>query len=184
FVDALTARLPDVDVRAASAEDLPFADDTFDGTLAELVVHFMTDPVAGLREMARVTRPGGVVAACVWDHDGGRSPLSTCWRAATEIAPDVVDEAGLPGAREGHLEQLCAAAGLQDVESTVLSVEVVFDDFEEWWQPYTNGAGPLGAYIKGLDEPARQALRDRCAELLLPAPFPIRGSAWTVRARA
>ncbi|KQW52973.1 SAM-dependent methyltransferase [Nocardioides sp. Root1257] len=184
FVAALRARLPDVDVRAASAEDLPFPDDAFDATLAELVVHFMSDPVAGLREMARVTRPGGVVAACVWDHDGGRSPLSTCWQAATELDPDVVDEAGLAGAREGHLEELCAEAGLRDVESTVLSVDVVFDDFDTWWHPYTNGVGPLGDYLRSLDESRLEALRSRCAELVLPTPFTIRGSAWTVRARA
>ena len=184
FVAALGARLPDVDVRAASAEDLPFPDDTFDGALAELVVHFMTDPVAGLREMARVTRPGGVVAACVWDHDGGRSPLSTCWDAAMELDPAAVDETGLPGAREGHLEELAAAAGLRDVESTVLSVDVVFDDFAAWWEPYTRGVGPLGDYIRGLGDDEREALRARCAETLLPAPFTIRGSAWTVRARA
>jgi SAM-dependent methyltransferase len=184
FVAALGARLPDVDVRSASAEDLPFPDDTFDGALAELVVHFMTDPVAGLREMARVTRPGGVVAACVWDHDGGRSPLSTCWQAANELDPDAVDEDGLPGTRQGHLEELCAAAGLQDVGSTVLSVGVVFDDFEDWWQPYTRGVGPLGDYIRSLDDPGRDALRSRCAELLLPTPFTVRGSAWAVRARA
>ena len=77
FVLAARDRLPEADVRLASAEQLPFEDDRFDVTLAQLVVQFMTDPVAGLREMARVTRPGGVVAACVWDRGGGRSPLST-----------------------------------------------------------------------------------------------------------
>ncbi len=73
-------RLPEADVRLASAEQLPFEDDRFDVALAQLVVQFMTDPVAGLREMARVTRPGGVVAACVWDRGGGRSPLSPFWQ--------------------------------------------------------------------------------------------------------
>jgi SAM-dependent methyltransferase len=184
FVDALTARLPGVDVRRGSAESLPHPDGGFGGTLAELVVHFMSDPVGGLREMARVTRPGGVVAACVWDHDGGRSPLSTCWDAALALDPDAVDEAGLPGAHEGHLEELFAAAGLTDLESTVLSVDVVFDDFEDWWAPYTYGVGPLGDYIQGLDDGRRAALRSRCAEILLPAPFTITGSAWAVRGRA
>ncbi len=68
FVAAARARHPGVDVSQASAEELPFADGSFDAALAQLVVHFMKDPVAGLAEMARVTRPGGVVAACVWDH--------------------------------------------------------------------------------------------------------------------
>ena len=76
FVAALRERLPDVEAAQASAEALPFGDDAFDAALAQLVVHFMADPVAGLREMARVTRTGGVVAACVWDHAGERSPLA------------------------------------------------------------------------------------------------------------
>lgn len=184
FVDALRARLPDVDVRRSRAEALPHPDRSFDSTLAELVVHFMSDPVAGLREMARVTRPGGAVAACVWDHNGGLSPLSTCWEAARQLDPDVVDEADLPGVREGHLAELFRDAGLTEVVSTALSVEVRFDDFEVWWEPYTYGIGPLGEYIRGLDDSARTALHDRCAELLLPTPFTIRGSAWAVRGRA
>ena len=67
FVDALAVRLPGVDALDAAAESLPFADDAFDAALSELVVHFMTDADAGIREMVRVTRSGGVVAACVWD---------------------------------------------------------------------------------------------------------------------
>ena len=70
FVAATRERFPDVDARSGSAEELPFADDAFDLALAQLVVHFMADPVRGLAEMARVTRPGGLVAACVWDHGG------------------------------------------------------------------------------------------------------------------
>ena len=83
FVDAAVARHPGLEVRLAAAEDLPFDDDAFDAALAQLVVHFMSDPVAGLGEMARVTRRGGVVAACVWDHAGGRGPLSPLWQAST-----------------------------------------------------------------------------------------------------
>ncbi|GAA4718626.1 class I SAM-dependent methyltransferase [Nocardioides conyzicola] len=184
FVAALRDRLPEVDVRTAAAEALPFGDGDFDATLAELVVHFMSDPVAGLREMARVTRPGGVVAACVWDHDGGGSPLSTCWDVARDLDPDVVDESGLAGAREGHLEQLATEAGLADVVGTLLTVEVEFATFDEWWEPYTFGIGPLGDYIRGLGDERRAALRARCAEVLPAAPFRITGSAWAVRARA
>src|SRR5687768_9158867 len=82
FVAAARARHPGVDVSQASAEDLPFPDGGFDAALAQLVVHFMTDPVAGLTEMARVTRRDGVVVACVWDHAGGLGPLGLFWRAA------------------------------------------------------------------------------------------------------
>src|SRR4051812_32261226 len=85
FVAAAKERHPGVDVRLASAEQLPFGDDEFDVSLAQLVVHFMADPVKGLGEMRRVTRPGGVVAACVWDHAGGTGPLSPFWEAAHEL---------------------------------------------------------------------------------------------------
>ena len=117
FVAAARDRHPGVDVQSASAEELPFADDIFDAALAQLVVHFMADPVAGLREMGRVTRPGGVVAACVWDHAGERSPLASFWHAARELDPEVHDESDLAGAREGHLGELFAAAGLASVRA-------------------------------------------------------------------
>ena len=85
---ALRERLPDVETHVAAAEQLPLPDDSCDGALAQLVVHFMSDPVAGLAEMARVTRPGGVVAASVWSRDGaGVGPLTTFWRAARDVDP-------------------------------------------------------------------------------------------------
>src|SRR5207342_2927305 len=87
FAEAVGERLPGVTVSVAAAERLPFPDAAFDAVLAQLVVHFMADPVAGLREMGRVTRERGVVAACVWDHGGGEGPLSTFWEAARELDP-------------------------------------------------------------------------------------------------
>jgi ubiquinone/menaquinone biosynthesis C-methylase UbiE len=76
FVAAAKERHPGVDVRQASAESLPFDDGSFDTALAQLVVHHMSDPVAGLVEMGRVTAAGGTVGACVWDFEGGRAPLT------------------------------------------------------------------------------------------------------------
>lgn len=183
FVAGLSERLPGLDVHTGTAEHLPFEDASFDATLAQLVVHFMRDPAGGLHEMARVARPGGVVAACVWDHDGGRSPVSTCWDAVRELDTTAVVEDGLPGAREGHLEELADRAGLRDIESGVLDVEFSFASFEDWWEPYTFGIGPLGDYIARLDDDRLAALRTRCAELLGPAPFTVTASAWAVRAR-
>ena len=184
FVAALRARLPGVDVRTAVAESLPFPDGTFDLVLAQLVVHFMADPVAGLSEMARVTRPGGVVAACVWDHAGANGPLATFWRAVHDIDPQARDESKLAGVREGHLAELCGAAHLKDIESSSLTVTVPFATFNDWWEPFTLGVGPAGAYVAQLDEAQRDDLRDRCARLLPSSPFEIAASAWCVRARA
>ena len=87
FVDAARTRNPGVDVRQAAAEQMPFVDGWFDAALAQLVVHFMADPVAGLTEMARVTRRDGVVAACVWDHAGGQGPLSSFWQSGPRARP-------------------------------------------------------------------------------------------------
>jgi len=183
FVAAIRERFPDVDVRTGDAEDLPFPDDGFDLALAQLVVHFMSDPVAGLREMGRVTRPGGVVAACVWDHAGGGGPLATFWRAAREKDPGVRDESALAGAREGHLAELCEAAGLNHVEPTTLTVTVGFATFADWWEPFTLGVGPAGAHVAQLDEAGRDSLRTRCAELMPAEPFEVAATAWCVRAR-
>lgn len=184
FVTAVRARFPDIDVQPGAAEQIPFPDHAFDLTLAQLVVHFMTDPVAGLAEMARVTRPGGRVAACVWDHAAGGGPLALFWRAVRDIDPQAHDESGLAGAREGHLGELCAAAGLQQIESTTLAVTVHFATFADWWEPFTLGVGPAGAYLAHRDEARRTQVRDRCAELLPPAPFEVTASAWCTVARA
>lgn len=183
FVAAAEARFPESDVRVGVAERLPYPDDSFDTALAQLVVHFMADPVAGLTEMARVVRPEGTVAACVWDHAGGGGPLASFWRAVRELDPAAPDESHLAGARQGHLAELCDAAGLQDVESGVLTVSATFATFADWWEPFTLGVGPAGAYVAGLDEPRRAALRARCAVLLPSPPITVDASAWSVRAR-
>lgn len=184
FVTAAKLRNPAVDVRLASAEQLPFDDGAFDAALAQLVVHFMSDPVGGLREMARVTRGGGVVAACVWDHAGDRTPLGTFWRVARELDPSVRDESRLAGAREGHLAEMFATAGLTSVEQTTLDASIEFATFEEWWQPFTFGVGPAGAYTLSLDDSARERLRDACEMALAPAPFTVRTKAWAARGSA
>ena len=181
FVEAARSRHPGVDVRHAPAEALPFDDDGFDAALAQLVVHFMKDPVAGLREMARVTRPGGAVLASVWDHAGGRGPLSLFWRAVLDLDPHARDESALPGALEGELVQLAEQAGLADVEPFTLEVSVPLATFEEWWEPYTRGVGPAGEYVAHLDDAGRAALAAHCRELLPDPPFDLSATAWCVR---
>lgn len=184
FVEAARERHPGVRVERAPAEQLPFPGDEFDVALAQLVVHFMADPVAGLREMGRVTRPGGVVAACVWDHAGGGGPLSVFWEAAHALDPDVPDESRLAGSREGHLAELLGEAGLHDVEDGAVSVDVEHTSFEEWWEPFTLGVGPAGAYVARLDAERQAALREQCRDLLPEPPFVASARAWAARALA
>jgi SAM-dependent methyltransferase len=184
FVAAARERHPGVEVQCAAAEELPFATDEFDAALAQLVVQFMADPVAGLREMARVTRKDGVVAACVWDHAGGQGPLSLFWEAARELDPDVEDESERAGTREGHLAELFEGAGLREIAESVLSVHVEHPSFEDWWEPFTLAVGPAGAFVAGLDADGRARLRERCRELLPAAPFVPSARAWAARGLA
>jgi len=130
--------------------------------------------------MARVVRPDGIVAACVWDA-GERGPLSAFWRAARALDPAATDEGRLAGGREGHLAELFASAGLRAVESTALAATLAHPTFEEWWEPFTLGVGPAGAYVAGLDADRRAALRERCRESLPKAPFEVAARAWTAR---
>jgi SAM-dependent methyltransferase len=183
FVAAARERHPGVTVAQAPAERLPFEDDAFDTSLAQLVVHFMADPVAGLREMARVTRARGIVAACVWDHGGGHGPLSAYWAAVHELDPDVPDESGLAGVREGHLGELFGAAGVLEIEEKTLEVRAEHPTFEDWWEPFELGVGPAGAYVGGLDPEARTQLRERCRDRLPAPPFVLTACAWAARGR-
>ena len=184
FVAAVRERHPGVDVSRATAEALPFAAAGFDAALAQLVVHFMADPVAGLGEMRRVTRPGGVVAACVWDFGGQRGPVSPFWNAARALDPGLEDESERHGAREGGLQALFAAAGLVELEVATLSARVEYPTFETWWEPYTLGVGPGGAYVARLDADRRDAVREACRRALPPAPFVVTASAWACRGTA
>ncbi len=184
FAMAAAQRLPGVDVRRSAAEQLPFPDGVFDVTMAQLVVHFMADPVAGLREMGRVTRTGGVVAACVWDHGGGRGPVTAFWRAVRELDPAADDESDLAGVREGDLARLCAQAGLGEVQAGTLAVRARYATFAEWWEPYTLGVGPAGDYVAALGAERRGLLREHCRRLFPAEPIEITAVAWAATGRA
>ena len=181
FVAAARERNPGVDVRRAAAEELPFADGEFDTALAQLVVHFMANPVRGLAEMARVTHAGGVVSACVWDHAGEQTPLAPFWQAVHELDPDAEDESELAGGRAGHLSELFVEAGLREVEETALPVHVEHSSFEEWWEPFTLGVGPAGSYVTALDSAEQVELGERCRQRLPDAPFTLSARAWAAR---
>jgi ubiquinone/menaquinone biosynthesis C-methylase UbiE len=181
FVAAARARHPGVAVHQGTAERLPFADGEFDASLAQLVVHFMSSPSDGLAEMARVTRGGGVVAACVWDFTESGGPLVRFWEAARTFDAGVEDESQRAGARRGHLAELLGDAGLKSVEETALAVQVEHAGFDEWWEPFTLGVGPAGAYLEALDAERREQLRERCAEGFPAGGFTVSARAWAAR---
>jgi SAM-dependent methyltransferase len=186
FAAACRARLPGVDVRVAPAEALPFAGGAFDAALSQLVVNFMADAGAGVREMARVTRPGGVVASCVWDYAGGMTLLRAFWDAAREVDPDrgaAADEGvAMPWCAEGDLARLWRAAGLAGVRSAPLVVSAAYRDFEDLWSPLPTGVGPSGAFCASLDEGRRAALREALRRRLGAGDgaFELTARAWAV----
>ncbi len=182
FVQATGDRIPGLDVRVGVAESLPFEDGRFDAALAQLVVHFMADPAAGLREMARVTRPGGVVAACVWNHASSSGPLSLFWEAVRAVDPQEEGESDYAGVREGDLARIFAAAGLTDAKESVLTVQAPFASFEEWWEPYLLGVGPAGEYVRSLDEEGLARVRAECQSRVPEGAFEVAASSWCVAA--
>jgi SAM-dependent methyltransferase len=181
FVGAARERFPDVRIEHGSAEALPFPDDEFDAAVAQLVVHFMTDPVRGIAEMARVTRPGGRVAACVWDYRGGSNPLNLFWTAVRDLDPAEAGEAELPGTREGHLVEIFEQAGLRDVQGSVAVADLEMPSFDAYWEPFSRGVGPAGVYLQKLGPEERDRLEARARELAGAEPFIVVARAWAAR---
>ncbi len=160
FVAACASRHPGVDVRLGRAEEIPFGDDTVDVAVAQLVLHFVSDPALAAREFRRVLRPGGLVGACVWDFSEGMQMLRRFWDAALTVDPDAEDEAktmrfGGPGETVELLEQ----AGFVEVAETTLTVSTTYADFDDLWDGFLLGIGPAGAYCSALSEADRARVR-------------------------
>jgi SAM-dependent methyltransferase len=188
FAAACAERLPGTDVRTGTAEALPFPDDTFDAALAQLVVNFMADATAGVREMARVVRPGGVVGAAVWDYAHGMTLLRRFWDAAAALDPAAaaLDEGRtMRFCSPGELTQLLTAAGLTAIVVDAVVVTAWYDGYDDLWAPLEQGVGPSGAYVARLAADARAALRDELFERLevIDAPFMLDARAFVATGR-
>ena len=190
FAEACRRRLPGVRVEVAAAEALPFGDATFDHALAQLVLNFMVDPRAGAREMRRVTRPGGTVAAAVWDYRGEMTLLRAFWDAAAEENPAAAgrDEGrSMPYCTPDALHALWTSTdGLGDVRVSPVDVAADYDDFDDLWRPLEVGVGPAGAYAASLSAPRRAVLADALRRRLGgdSQPFRLSARAWIVVGRA
>ena len=176
------------DLRSGSAAQLPFDGGGFDAVVSGLVLNFVPDPRAALAEMARVVRPGGIVAAYVWDYAERMELMRYFWDAAVALDPGArkLDEGSrFPLCRPEALEKLWSAARLENVASTALDVPTPFASFEDYWQPFLGAQGPAPAYAMSLDEAARTRLRDRL-RATLPAradgSIALTARAWAVRA--
>lgn len=184
FVDSARARVAGARVVVGSAEAIPFDDGEFDATLAQLVVNFLSDPDQGLREMSRVTRPGGVVAGCVWDYGGGMTMLKTFWDAAAaldrERATPQMEQHTMRFSTPDELAGLWQSAGLDGVEVSPIVVEASYDDFDDLWAPFPTGVGPAGAYAASLEAEAQSRLRDEFRRRIgdPEGPFTLTARAW------
>jgi SAM-dependent methyltransferase len=188
FAAACRARVPGARVEVAAAEALPFEDAAFDRALAQLALNFMSDAPMGLGEMRRVTRPGGTVAAAVWDYAGEMTLLRRFWDAAIAEDPAAADH------DEGRTMRFCSpdelrglwsAAGLQDVEVSAVVVRAPYEGFEDLWGPFEAGVGPAGAYAAALPPDRRAALKDGLRRRLGVGaePFRLPARAWMATGR-
>jgi SAM-dependent methyltransferase len=187
FAAACAERVPAADIQVGAAESLPWPVDTFDVALSQLVVNFMSDADAGVAEMRRVVRPGGTVASCTWDYSGGMTMLRTFWDAALSLDSETPDEARTMRYNDpGSLRELWLRAGLEAVATDALVVEASYRDFDDYWEPFTAGVGPGGAYTSSLDPDRRAALREECRRRLgyPDGAFTLSAKAWAVKGRA
>ena len=184
LVEAAVARVPGADVRKAAAEDLPWPDGSFDAALAQLVLHFLEDPAAGLIEMRRVVRPGGVVAACTWNFPKMRL-VRTFWDAARTVIPSAPPESLEMESLE-ELAGLGREAGLDEVVAVPLEVSSRYESFDELWESFQHGVGPAGDFRASLSPEQREALRDEYRRRLgePPRSFELTAEAWAVRGSA
>jgi SAM-dependent methyltransferase len=186
FVEACATRVAGADVRRASAEQLPWADRAFDAVLAQLVINFVDDPPRGVGEMRRVARDRAVIAACTWDYGEGMEMLRVFWDAAVALDPGAPSESTrMPLAKPDELRSLWLDAGLAEVSTEALEVAERYESFDDYWEPFTAGVGPGGAYCASLAPEARAELRDECRRRLGdPAgAFELQARAWAVRGR-
>ncbi len=191
YVARARAELPAGRARfeVGDAQALRFADRTFDRTLSLLVLNFVPDRAKALREMVRVTRPGGTVAAAVWDYAEGMEMLRVFWDEAVALDPAAArrDERHMPLCRQGQLAALWRENGLTGVEEEPLTVTLAFASFDDFWEPFLAGQGPAGLYAASLSKAQANRLRDRLRNRLLggrpDGAFTLRARAWAVRGR-
>ena len=179
FAAACRERVPGADVREGTAESLPWPDDCFDAAVSSLVIAFLQDPARGVAEMARVTRPGGTVAACMWDiPGGGMKMLATFWRAARESDRAAVGEQRRPGVGEGEIAALLRDAGLEDVRDGAIETRASYSGFDDFWEPFTFAVGPAGQYLRSQPPERQDRIRESCRAALPVGAFELSARAW------
>jgi len=188
FITDLRRRVEDerVEPRVGDGLALPVTDSAADYVVSGLVLNFIPAPAAALAEMRRVVRPGGTIAAYVWDYADGMQMLRAFWDAAVSLDPGAADlDEGVrfPLCRPDRLRRLFNRAGLADVEDREIVVPTVFDSFADFWTPFLSRQGPAPGYCATLPPAALERLRARLSTMLAPSGRPIRltARAWAIR---
>jgi SAM-dependent methyltransferase len=169
------------------AQALRFPDAAFQASLSLLVFNFIPDPAKALREVRRVTTPGGRISAAVWDYGAGMRMLRAFWDAAVSIdaGAEKLDEKHMPLCRAGELSQAWKQAGLEDVHEQPLDSAMRFESFSDYWDPFLLGQGPAGAYVRSLDRNHSDALaaevKRRLSVVDDDVPFTLPARVWAVR---
>jgi SAM-dependent methyltransferase len=169
FLDFARARNADprIAFEQADARALPFADDAFDRAFAMLVLHFLPDAARAVAEMRRVVRPGGTVAAAVWDGYGGQPHIRMVWDIAGVLDQGLERPLFRPMTAPGEMAEAWEAVGLRDIEETSLMIRIEFSSFEDYWSPFLLGEGPHGQYVTKLPEAARAVLQEHARRAYL-----------------
>ena len=180
-------REPRVRLAVGDATVLPWKHDVFDVTVSGLVLNFLSDAGAAVQEMARVTTPGGTVAAYVWDYSGGMEMMRYFWDAAVALqaATAAVDQGErFPLCQPDPLAALLTGRGLETVEVCALDIATPFRTFDEYWQPFLGGQGAAPSYVAALEERARQQLREALRQRLpveADGSIRLQARAWAVK---
>jgi SAM-dependent methyltransferase len=182
FAQACRDRNPGADVRVGVAEELPWADGAFDAALSSLVLAFMTDPDRGVREMARVTKPGGRVAVCMWDIEtGGMTMLRIFWDAVRQVQPGTYGELDRPGTAQGDITERFDRAGLTEIVAGGLTAHADYSGFDDFWDPFTWAVGPSGTHLRSMPDEQQAQVRETCRTMLPDGPFALDARAWYAR---
>jgi SAM-dependent methyltransferase len=189
FIEYARSRVEDgrVSFEIGDAQNLLFPDASFDSCLSALIVSFIADGPKAAREMKRVTKPGGVMATCMWDNGGGMEGFQVIWDAAIALDPGAerFREKHLPFGSSGELSSLWSSIGLRNIETRELVIPLEFGSFDDLWGPSIGGQGPMGAYLAGLPENNRETLKERLRQNLFGSrpngPFTLQAKAWAVR---